>query len=452
MEIQSYGMEKRDFCGKIILPGSPWYDTARQEWNRSIQKFPAAIIYCTNEEDVRKGIHYAKRHGLPVRVRSGGHNYEGFSVGNRALVIDTSCMKDAEIDTERGTAEIGGGVNNRELYELTGAEGYPFPSGTCPTVGASGITLGGGWGYSARMFGLTCDSLLEVKMVDARERLLTASGTELPSLFWASRGGGGGNFGVVTSLTYRLPPKFFDVTLVEIEYHDASERTAVEFFSEWQSWLEEGDRRFSPGSRIFNSEEEGMGVFMRGIFYGTPEEAVESLRPFLEIDSALSRFTPLTFTEAIEEIESLYPPFELFRFAGRFVFEKYSRDTIRKIIRMVKTRAQGSVYASVALYALGGKVGEIPPEGTAFFYRGAKYIMGIETVWEDPKFEKFNLEWIQPRFEYLESITCGSYINFPYLRTPDYMEAYYGGNARRLRKIKSIYDPHNIFLFPQSIR
>ncbi|MGL5514619.1 MAG: FAD-binding oxidoreductase, partial [Sporomusa sp.] len=302
-----FTMINQDLCHKTILPCCPSYDSDRQLFNRSIQKYPFGIVYCESEGDVAEGIHFARECGLTVRVRSGGHNYEGLCVGNGVLVLDTSRLKNRDICEKLGTVCIGSGVNNEELYEFLSKYGYPFPSGTCPTVGAVGLTQGGGWGHSARIFGLACDSLLEAKIVDAGGNLIAASQKCHPDLFWAIRGGGGGNFGVVISLRYRLPPKVFNVTDVDIRYTQISEKETHRFFNAWQRWLSEGDTRFTPNSRIFNSAQEGIGIFLRGFFYGTPDEAKRSTRPFLEIAGAQASFEYVTVWEAAQIDASFYP-------------------------------------------------------------------------------------------------------------------------------------------------
>lgn len=445
-------MKQQDIESKIVLPSSPFYNEARQVFNRSIQKFPAAIAYCEDEKDVLEAVGLARRWVCGARVRSGGHNYEGFSVGNNAIVIDTSGLKHAAVDEESNTVTIGSGINNGGLYKLLAPYGYPFPSGTCPAVGASGLTLGGGWGHSARMFGLACDSLIEARMADARGRLLTANRNENPDLFWALRGAGGGNFGVVTSLKYELPPKTDNVTYVEIMYDGVTGGEAERFLAVWQEWLKTAGDRFTPNSRIFNSAEEGRGIFLRGFYYGTPEEAKEEVRPFLKLRGAEATFQYVTFYEATQIDASAYPPYELFGFGGRFAYGEFSRSEIGDIISLIQRRANGATYASIALYALGGRVRDAAPCCTAFFYRDADFIIGIETVWEDPEAKPSNLEWLYPRYKYLSSITCGSYVNFPYLGNVDYMREYYGKNAGRLVDVKRQYDPCNLFSFPQSIR
>lgn len=445
-------MFNEDICSKIILPFCPGYDRKRQIFNRSIQKYPSAIVYCENVQDVKEAVRYAVSRRMEIRVRSGGHNYEGFCIGNNRLVIDTSLLKDKSICEETQTVRIGSGVNNRELYHFLSQYGYPFPSGTCPTVKAVGLTQGGGWGHSSRMFGLTCDLLAEAELVDPKGNVIVANQREHSDLFWALRGGGGGNFGVITSLTYHLLPKVTKVTYVDIQYSDINDETALQFLQTWQKWVQKKENRFTPNSRIFNSQKEGMGIFLRGFFYGTPEEATASVQPFLKICGAKASFRYVTFLEATEIDASVYPPFEKFRFAGRFVCGSYSIRQIEAIIRMVKKRARGSTYASVALYALGGRVRDMAPCDTAFYYRKANYIMGIETIWKVPEAQPENLSWIHSRFRCLSSLTVGSYINFPYLCTPHYMKAYYGGNAKRLMCIKDKYDPCNLFRFAQSIK
>ena len=303
-----------------------------------------------------------------------------------------------------------------------------------------------------RRAALACDSLEEAELVDAGGRFITASETSHPNLFWALRGGGGGNFGVVTSLSYRLFAKPSHVTYVNIRYSGIDESTAFCFLRTWQEWTEKDEIRFTPNSRIYNSEEEGMGIFLRGFFYGTPKEAAAAIQPFADIRGAEVSLCFVTFWEATEMDASVYPKSETFRFAGRFARGRFTDNEIRTITGLIKNRAEGAVYASVALYAMGGRVRDKCPCETAFFYRDAGFIIGIETVWENEACQYENDAWIESRYQCLRSLTDGSYINFPYLCTEDYMKAYYGGNAGRLSDIKRRYDPGNVFCFPQSIR
>ena len=437
---------------EIILPGSPGYQQARQIYNRSIQRFPAAIVYCENEQDVAFAIHEARRRGCTVRVRGGGHNYEGFCIGDNVIVLDMRRMNRSAIDPTLGIVRIGAGVQNAALYELTGRAGYPFPSGTCPTVGAAGLTQGGGWGMSARMFGLTCDSLIGARLIGSNGTLHRVSEASEPDLFFALRGGGGGNFGVVTELAYRLPPRLFDVIYVNIAASGMALATGVEVFSRFQAWLRQDDFRFTPLCRIFNSADLGYGFFVRGIYYGTRTQATASLQPFLTLPGVTVTMMETTFLDAIRTVEQGYPPYDKFRDAGRFAPQAFSRQEMQRIVSLIAMRAAGAEYASIGLFGLGGRVRATAPRETAFFYRDAPYIIDLETRWEHNAAEPAVLEWMYPRYAYLESITPGAYINFPSLLNRNYMQAYYGGNAQRLRRIKLAYDPSDLFCFPQSIR
>ncbi|MDR1630604.1 MAG: FAD-binding oxidoreductase [Oscillospiraceae bacterium] len=438
-------------CGSVIFMNSPQYNEARQVFNRSIQKLPASIAYCTNEGDTAAAIYAARHSGRTLRVRSGGHSYEGFSVGTCADVIDVSCMDSVSINEQAGTLTAGPGVTNRVLYETLGAYGYPFPSGTCPTVRVSGLTLGGGWGLSARMFGLTCDSLLSATLIDAQGCRHIASEEEDRELFFALRGGGGGNFGVTTSLTYRLPPRLFDVTYVELNASNVSKEAAAEFIRRFQQWLLTEDCRFTPIGRIFHSPEEPRGLTFWGVYYGGEAEARASLEPFVSLGMS-GIFEEMTFLQAIRIVESGYPPYEWFTNGGRFSYMPFSEQEALKIVSLLDCIAEGSIRAAVSLYGLGCAVSEKKPTETAFFYRDALNIIALSTDWEKPSAKPANLAWFSPRYRALQELTLGSYVNFPNLENVDYMRAYYGGNAERLRAVQARTNPGHLLDFPQSIR
>ena len=185
--------------GIVITKESPNYEECCLAWNRAINKHPLVIVYCQNNDDIINAINWAKEYKVSFRIRSGTHHYEGYSTGDNLLVIDVSEMNKIELNDT--TVKIQGGVRNRELYEAVCGAGYPFPGGGCPTVGAVGYTLGGGWGYSSRLLGLGCDQLIEAEMITANGELVVANESQNEDLFWALRGSGGGNFGVITSLT-----------------------------------------------------------------------------------------------------------------------------------------------------------------------------------------------------------------------------------------------------------
>ncbi len=438
--------------GRTVTPCDPLYNKDRQGWNRAVQKFPSVISYCTNTNDVSSAVNWSTRNGIPLRIRSGGHNYEGYSNGNGVLVIDVSEMDAIELDEQTGVVRMQPGALNEQIYSTVSSRGYPFPGGLCPTVAVSGFALGGGWGLSCRYLGLGCDSLEEIEIVNCEGRIIKANTRCNPDLFWACRGAGGGNFGVVTQLTFRLPPQSDMVTLVELAYPNASNSEMEQFIGTWQQWLVGLDDRITLRAGLYNSSIEGRGIYSVGLFYGTIEEAGQILQPFADIPGGTISLEAMTFLQAIQIIEQSYPSSEKFQNASGFANRHYSQPEIKNIVELIDQRAEGSVTAAVSLYALGGKVREVAPSATAFYYRNAAYIMTIQSVWEDNQYACDNRQWVYERYRYLSGITDGAFVNFPYNCLTEYGREYYGENMTRLRLVKCSYDPGNVFCFPQSIR
>lgn len=437
--------------GDIVTPFDPIYSEARQGFNRAIQLFPIIIVYCRNERDVSNAVIWSRKHCVPIRIRSGGHNYEGYSNGDCTLVVDISRMNHMQIDECLNQLNVQSGVTNRQVYHFVSSKGYPFPGGTCPTVGVSGYSLGGGWGLSCRNFGLGCDSLKEIVLVNYEGDIIKANCENHCDLFWACRGAGGGNFGVIVSMTFNLPPKVENVTLIEIDYLNVDSKEQEKFLSTWQEWLKTADKRITLISRIYNSVDDGLAMLVRGIFYGEAEVAKEIMAEFLALDGADYNIESMTFLEAVTIIESVYPPSEKFQSVSRFVLRDFTWEKRAELVSLIKERTLGSVFAGISMYALGGKVAEVGIDDTAFYYRNANYIIWLETIWEESRYAEDNREWISNQFPYLKAITTGSYVNFPYGKLPNYLEEYYGNHVNILEEIKNKYDPLNIFSFPQSI-
>lgn len=440
-----------NFDGEIITKEDQTYEVARLEWNRAINKYPLIIAYCECIEDVPEAIRWSRKCHVPIRIRSGGHHYEGYSTGNCVLVIDVSRLNEIVVDEERKLVTVGGGVKNRELYTAIATRGYPFPGGTCPTVGVSGYALGGGWGLSARQFGLGCDSLLEIQLVDANGHLITANEYHNRKLFWACRGAGGGNFGVVVSMAFRLPDKVSGVTLFEIYVGDATRQRQKAFLSLWQRWIREVLPKINMQAGIYNTLQENIYIYGRGICYGSVEETQRLLLPFYEIGEI--QMTYGSFFEAITQIQAGYPSYEYFKSTGRFVNRVFDEGEIEKVLDIVNApRPIGSIVTSIGVYGLGGKTQEKSARDTAFYYRNADYILNMQSVWTDNLYKEINVQWVEEYFPEIYKLTEGSYVNFPYAELKQYEKEYFGKNKEILQDIKSLYDPQNIFCFPQSIK
>jgi FAD/FMN-containing dehydrogenase len=438
--------------GIVITPKSPDYDSARQEYNRAIQKFPVAIVYCLKIRDVSNAVLWARRNEVSLRIRAGGHNYEGYSTGNGVLVIDLSKLTEITFGRFPRTVTVQSGVKFRQLYEKLAEFGLPFPGGACPTVRVSGYALGGGWGYSARYLGLGCDSLKELKLVNYEGELLTVNERNNPDLYWACRGGGDGNYGVVVSLTFLLPPDLGKVTYFTFYRQGTDTDVQARFLATWQEWLPALNSRMTLRPSIYNSEEEGRAIFSRGLFYGRPEEARQLLKPLLESAGLKLQTQYTTLANAVAIIGASYPPFESFKTTGRFVNSEFSPCDIHRIVSLLDERPEGVELLEFGLFAMGGKVSSVPDRATAYFYRDAWYIIGMQAVWTDEQFAENGSQWVAQAFDTIAPLTEGSYVNFPYDELEDYEKAYYGGNVPRLRRVKRQYDPKNVFHYPQSIK
>lgn len=446
--MQTYNFEL--LTGKIVTKEDFEYEENRQSWNRAIQKYPLAIVYCEEVLDIQNAIKWAQEYDVPFRIRSGGHHYEGYSSGNDVLVIDVSPMNEIVVNEKEQTVTVQGGVRNRELYEAVCGLGYPFPGGGCPTVGVAGYTLGGGWGYSSRLLGLGCDNLIEVEIVDYKGDVLVVNQFKNADLYWACRGGGGGNFGVVISLTFRLPEKVTMATLINIDYQRVGDSKVIQVAQKYQQFFEELDFRMNLKMAMYNSETKGKGVRLTGLFYGTKEDANRLLSSFNDAtDYSLEYMSVL---EANRAIQDSHPDFEKYKSGGRLIYRDYNDQELQQMLNLIETRADGSLYTAITFYGMGGNISNFNNDETAFSYRDAKFILGFQSVWEESMYAPMNRSWIYERFNCLVEYTEGSFINFPISQQDGYEKRYYGTNLARLKEVKAKYDPNNIFNFEQSIK
>ena len=431
--------------GEVVVPGDAGYEAARQVANRRIQRFPRAIAYCEGREDVSRCIEWARRRGAPIRLRGGGFGGEGYCVANGALVIDLSRMNSVTVEDGFVIAEAG--VTNRALYDAVAPLGYAFPGGMCAGVSIAGQAMGGGWGPSCRLLGLTCDSLVGAELVDAYGRGMAANPHCNQELFWALRGGGGGNFGVVTSLKFRLPDiKPEAVTLVTLDWQGADAEAQEQFWDAWQKWLDGADQRVTLQADVSRK-----GISCRGLFYGPLDEAVEAVKPLAMLPGCESSLEEMSFGDAMQALMDGCPLPDKHKSAGRFVLRPLSMELIRVLADSLRA-APDAVEPSYSLYALGGAAGEKASGETAFYFRSAMYIVRIQAAWEQDEAGPAGVDWVNRMFPRLAGMTTGSYVSFPYdgLREP--MRSYYNGNMGRLRRVKRMYDPYGVFRFPQCVR
>lgn len=444
--------------GRVVLKDQPEYDKARlvSNYYTSKHKFPRAVVFCRNAQDVQNAVLWARCNKFPIRIRSGGHNHEGFSTGNDAVVIDVSEMKDLKVDKSANIATIQPGLNNLELYTRLFKEGLTHVGGTCSDVGLSGLVLSGGIGPLVRRVGLTCDSLISFEMVDAQGKKIVATrDNEHKDLFWAACGGGGGNFGIITSVTIKVYPAT-DVTWFNIgwDWNQPVDRVVAA----WQDFFGKPDRKWFSHldlwSKPFPSNElKKQPIKALGVFWGTPEEAREQLAPLLKIGKPSEVIELVDWDKAIKLIEDSTAVFLTekpeYKSSGAFVMDSLPPEAL-KIINSTLQESE-STLLNVLLFSMGGATADVAPADTAYYYRKAKFFINYSTQWlneEDDHKQKTELASLRQR---LLPYTVGDYIGNPDPDLKDYLTDYYGKNVERLKCVKRKYDPENIFQFEQSI-
>jgi FAD/FMN-containing dehydrogenase len=452
---------RRDFHGRLILPGEMGYALAASPNNgRYADILPELIARCATVGDIQLCINWARDLRIPFAIRSGGHNYAGFST-TRGLLIDLRSMHKVSADLEKGFVTIQCGANNQNMADALNSTDFAVPSGRCPTVGASGLVLGGGWGFAATHAGLTCDSLIETDIVLADGRQVTAmSSDDTKDLFWALRGGGGGNFGVNTSFTFQLHNVKDAVTIFNIVWPG---RKQVELLTTLQKIQQDNARHISTRAKAFPSvagpqpRRELLRVTTLGLFFGPIERAREALAPALSLVTPVKQdIREMKYWQARDYLVT-DDPNGMYDQRSSYVAEALTPDGLDKMLEWMTKWPGGSLLQENMgiLFAIGGAVRDKAPAYTAYVHRNANYIFEMEASWSPlDKLEMVERQqaWLAEYFSDMQRFVLPqSYVNFPNRDLPNWANAYYGSNLPLLSKIKRKYDPDNIFQFEQSI-
>ena len=437
---------KPELTGHIVLPGDRQYSTARKEFNTFFNRYPCIIVFAQNTQDVINAVLWAHGKDIPLRIRSGRHNYEGLSVLDKGLVIDVSDMKQAKVDQKSGTVTVQTGLRDFQLTEILGAQGLVVPPGLCPTTSIAGFTLGGGQSSLSRPWGLAIDSLLEAELVDANGCILRANADENADLFWALRGGGNGNFGVCTSFKFRTH-KIVSVAYAAINWDLRDLKSVLRI---WQDYTVPGaDDRLTPLLTIASGQQSLL--MMQGVFLGSADELRRLLLPLLQTGSPHKvKIEEIPWLDAAARIGATQPDTpEPFKSVGPFVNDLLPDEGIDIIERFISKPSTSSV--SVFFHGLGGAVAQVPDDATAYFYRNAFSNMSFFATWNTTEAASAGIRWVENFRKAMSPFTQGVYVNTQDLSIRNWSEAYYGGNFKRLTQIKAKYDPENVFHFPQSI-
>ena len=421
--------------GRVVRADDPDYEAARTDWDGLFSHYPLAIVFCRDSDDVVNALSWARQHGLAVRARSGRHNLEGWPNVDGGLVIDVSEIKGVSLTSSRRTATVGAGLTQGEFVAALGRSGFATPTGSEASVGIVGATLGGGFGLLTRAFGLTCDNLIGAEIVvptDPRGAALIEVGRRTNSdLLWACRGGGGGNFGIVTSLTYRVHP-VSNVALLVARWPNLASLQGV--FTAWQETAPRADRRLS---RVLEVEPETFALHAV-LVSGNQTEARQILRPLLSIGRPEVGVTVAGWTDVFAALQPGPRRFANWRFYSQFVTRPFPPQAIG-IVREFMARSP-SPASNFVCASLGGAAAREPAGGSAFPYRGALFYAEPRAGWNDTALTAHSQAWVAEFGQALRPYVGGAYVNVPNVAMANWPTAYYGVKYGRLRRIKARFD------------
>ncbi|WP_246776510.1 FAD-binding oxidoreductase [Bradyrhizobium sp. CCBAU 53351] len=405
------------------------------------------IAYCAGAEDVARAVAFARSHRICIAVRSGGHNVAGLSVCDGGMVIDLSHMKQIEVDPVRRVAHAEAGLNLGEFDRATQEHGLATTMGVNSDTGIAGLTLGGGFGKLGRKYGLTCDNLIAAEVVTAEGKVLRASATEHPDLFWGLRGGGG-NFGIVTAFEYRLHSIGTSLLVASALHRYDQAREAMRFYDEFARrapdeanvdaalvTLPSGERFFSISGCYVGSHHDGERALSPIVKFGAPVETSLARVPYLEIQSGG---------------DALFPRGRRYYWKAQFLREVGAGA----IDALLDAYARAPNTSSLLVFQhVGGAIARVPTPDSPYANRDAAFDCFPVAIWEDPADDDANMRWARELWSAVRPYSTGGvYANNLGDEGEDRVRDAYGENYARLAALKTKYDPTNLFRLNQNIR
>ncbi|UXM93125.1 FAD-binding oxidoreductase [Paenarthrobacter sp. JL.01a] len=440
--------------GQLVTPEDPDYDAARAVFNAMVDKRPAGVIRVAQVSDVIAGVNFARENSMPLAIRGGGHSAPGFGTWDDALVLDFVNRTGVRVDPQRSRARAEGGATWADFNHATHAFGLATTGGIVGSTGVAGLTLGGGIGYLARKYGLSCDNLVSADVVTADGNFLIASDEQNEDLFWAIRGGGG-NFGVVTSLEFELHP--VDMVHAGIIIYGAENIPAVARF--YRDYIASAPEEFGaflgfhqgPPVPFLPEEWHGKAVcVVVGMWTGDPAEGDARWQPFLEAAPvAGSMVGPMPYPALNVAFDGLNPKGMQGYWKANFLRE-LNDGAIAAHAQFGATVT--SMNTAVHVYPIDGAVSRVGIQDTAFAHRDMKFSPVIATQWPDPADNEANMAWARGYAAALAPHSeAGGYINFMDSEDQNRVADNYGPNWEKLVAVKAKYDPGNLFRVNQNI-
>jgi len=447
---------KSQFRGGVILPGDSSYNDVRQIWNAMIDRKPGLIARCSSAADVVQAVAFARTHNLLVSIRGGGHNIAGNAVCDDGIMIDLSLMKNVAVDVKARRAKVEPGCTLADFDKAAQVHGLATPLGINSTTGVAGLTLGGGFGWLSRKYGMTVDNLISADIVTADGKQIRASATENPDLFWGLRGGGG-NFGVVTSFEFQLHPVGPNVLSGLIVYPFAQAKAVLTQFARFTETMPDELNvwmvtRKAPPLPFLGADVHGTEIVALALCYaGDPavgEKLIAPLRTF---------GTPVGEHVGVQPYAAWQQAFDPLLAPGArnywksHNFSQLSDGVIDMIIKYAA--ALPSPQCEIFIGTIGGQTTKVSPDAMAYSSRDAKYVMNVHGRWETAAEDARGMAWAREFFAKSQPFASGgAYINFLTQEEGDRIAFAYGGTYQRLIEVKRKYDPTNLFRMNQNIK
>jgi FAD/FMN-containing dehydrogenase len=447
--------ELNGFQGRLIDRDDPDYEAARPVYNAMIDRRPGLIAQCASVEDVRSVVKYARKHGILLAVRGGGHNGAGFGTCDDGIVLDLAGLDSISVDPAARVARVGGGATLAQLDAATGEHGLATPSGIISTTGVGGITLGGGLGHMTRTFGLAIDNLLEAEVVLADGEVVRASAGQNEDLFWALRGGGG-NFGVVTEFTFRLHP--VGTVIAGPTFWDVSQ--SGEVLKAYRDFMPNAPRELN-GFFLFASVPPGPPfpeeLHLRKVcgvlwcYVGDEASAAAAMKPLLDAtpEPLLHGPAPMPHAAIQGAFDGVYPAGDQWYWRADF-YNEISDEAIA--IHAKYGAAMPTWKSTMHMYPIDGAVHDVGNDDTAWGDRAANFSAVFAGVDPDPANAEVIKAWAVEYNEALKPYGAGgAYLNMIMDEGPERVRASFKGNYDKLARVKAEYDPSNLFRLNQNI-
>jgi FAD/FMN-containing dehydrogenase len=442
-------------CGPVFCPGDDRYEVARRVWNGRIDRRPVAIVRCVSVADVITAVRYARDNDIELSVLSTGHNISGWGISDGGLTVDVCALQGIKVDPTRRLATVQSGVRWAALDKTTQMWGLATTGGRVSTTGVAGLTLGGGYGWLMRRYGLTVDNLRRVELITAEGEPVTASDAENPELFWGLRGGGG-NFGIATSFEYRLHRVGPEVTGGAAFYPVARVREVLNWYREFMAQASDElsaqcNVLRMPAAHFIPEELHGLPVVAIAVCHvGASVAAERDLAPLRELGPPLAHHIRAMRYTTLQH---------LYDFAGLFSYQVHGRSGQLSALSdaVIEALAQyapliRSPQSIVMLSPLGGAVSRVGEHDTAYSHRDAAFSYSINAVWRDPAEADANIAWVEQLWAALRPSSVGVYVNELGDEGPARVRSAYNERTWwRLRALKERWDPHNVFHLNQNV-